>query len=59
MIDDWLDTTLFAFLLNILFVGLALRLAVGLVAVYMLLPDTTGSMIYVLERFSELMVGMV
>ncbi|MCY2992587.1 MAG: flagellar biosynthetic protein FliR [Planctomycetota bacterium] len=45
--------------LNILSVGFALRLAVGLVAVYMLLPDMTGSMIYVLERFSELMVGIV
>jgi flagellar biosynthetic protein FliR len=45
--------------LNILSVGFALRLAVGLVAVFLLLPDMTGSMIHVLERFSELLTGLV
>jgi flagellar biosynthetic protein FliR len=45
--------------LNILSVGFALRLAVGLVAVLLLLPDMTGGMLYVLEQFSELLGGLV
>jgi len=45
--------------MNILSVGFALRLFVGLLATFVLLPEMAGGMVSILERFSEVMYGLV
>jgi len=45
--------------LNILSIGFSLRLFVGLLATFVLLPEMAGGMVSILERFSELMYGLV